>query len=192
MLFVVFFKSPIKGRSGNPKHTIFFGGEGGGGGGIMNNNLHLCARLFFPYHLSLLFVQVCMWLLWKRKCEHKSCQEDDAFLARVQDGVRESQVPAKCITNHPSFAAVCLNVDVLCVAYFQMRQSGEMERQQSENEWVYFHIIIVFSLKNTQNIWQILCLSKFHIRLEWSVIQKWQLCLSQQHMSLYTFPWFVF
>lgn len=41
---------------------------------------------------------------------------------KIIDKMNQMDIPVKCITEHPGFEAVCLNVWVLQTAYFQYRQ----------------------------------------------------------------------
>ena len=43
-------------------------------------------------------------------------------LVKVVDNINEVDSTMECITEHPEFAALCLNVCVLQTAYFQYRQ----------------------------------------------------------------------
>ena len=43
-------------------------------------------------------------------------------MERIVTKLEEDNIVAECITVHPGFAAVCLNVWVLQAAYFQYRQ----------------------------------------------------------------------
>jgi len=52
------------------------------------------------------------------------CREDEAIMQRIEDGKREHSADFICITEHSSFDAVCLNVDVLRTAQFYLRQHG--------------------------------------------------------------------
>lgn len=62
------------------------------------------------------------------------CLEDDHFHERIENGKISSAAYFTCITEHPSFDAVALNVDVLRVAFFQMRQSSEAKSKHTEDE----------------------------------------------------------
>ena len=59
------------------------------------------------------------------------CREHDKITQKMeQDGVSDL-----CITQHPGFSAVCLNVWVLQAAYFQYHQEhGSLHLPSSINE----------------------------------------------------------
>ena len=67
------------------------------------------------------------------------CNEIPNVLTKKQ----ENNSSIKCITEHPGFEAVCLNVWVLQVAYFQYRQEhggGNMQKLRRERKNTLFRI----------------------------------------------------
>ena len=59
-----------------------------------------------------------------RNVECKCCQEIDAVMATNHEAVEVEQLegPPECITQHPGFHAVCINIWVLQTAWLQYKQ----------------------------------------------------------------------
>ena len=59
-----------------------------------------------------------------REVECKCCQEIDEVQAKLLEAVEVEALesPPSCITNHPGFLAVCINVYVLQTAWYQYKQ----------------------------------------------------------------------
>ena len=59
-----------------------------------------------------------------RNVECKCCQEIDAVMAKNHEAVEVEQLegPPECITQHPGFHAVCINIWVLQTAWLQYKQ----------------------------------------------------------------------
>lgn len=69
------------------------------------------------------------------------CTEIDKIKAKINNA---NDVSVTCITQHPGFDAVCLNVWVLQAAYYQYKQEhGQASSPLSLNEYVTFmHVLI--------------------------------------------------
>ncbi len=69
------------------------------------------------------------------------CKEINKVVAKM--GETEDE-PASCITRHPEFEGMCLNVWVLQAAYYQYRQEHGMDSlPASMHEYANIEIIIV-------------------------------------------------